>query len=135
MVKAVNRVEPEGFAEFWDIWRPYRRQTDGRQDAARRFGLCVLEGADPQEIIEGARFYIDGIKDDPEKRRFNPLAASWLSKGAWRDALDDKRDADERKTKAIELAMQTPVEHRSAGQTSFLRKWNAQKREEGDALQ
>ncbi|MFA7282160.1 MAG: hypothetical protein WC100_18915 [Sterolibacterium sp.] len=79
----VKTSEPEGFADFWQIWQPRMRHTDGRGDARNCYRKHVLMGADPQDIIDGARGFFAFM---PEKDKpYVPLAASWLNKEAYPD--------------------------------------------------
>lgn len=88
-MRKVNTPEPEGFADFWSIWRPVMRKTDGRGDAREAFRKHVLNGADPQDIIDGARAFVRSLNE--EERRFIPLAASWLNKEAYPDWAETER--------------------------------------------
>lgn len=91
-MRKVRTEEPEGFPEFWDVWRPHMRHTDGRGDARKAFRKHVLEGADPQDIIDGARAYIrNHLSLPPEKQAFIPLAASWINKEAYMDWCEKER--------------------------------------------
>ena len=85
----VRIPEPEGFDEFWAIWRPNMRKTDGRGDAREAFRKHILNGADPLDMIDGAKAFIRSLND--EERRFIPLAASWLNKEAYPDWAEVER--------------------------------------------
>lgn len=75
--------EPYLFDEFWSVWRPHMRHTDGRGDARERYRKKLLDGADPHDIIDGAKGFIQFM---PEKdKAYIPLAASWLNKEAYLD--------------------------------------------------
>lgn len=89
-----RQSEPECFAEFWDIWRPYRRHSDGRGDARERYRKCLLNGADPQRIIDGAYWYTKNLKE--ADKPYIPLAATWLNKESYEDYADDKAAYDKR---------------------------------------
>lgn len=85
-MRKVKTPEPELFQEFWALWRPHMRHTDGRGDARERYRKKLLEGADPQDIIDGAKGFIHFM---PEKdKAYIPLAASWLNKEAYADWCD-----------------------------------------------
>lgn len=88
----VKRIEPEGFADFWAVWQPYMRHTDGRGEARDRYRKKVLEGAEPEEILMGAKAYIEHLKKlPPDERKFIPLAATWLNKESYSDWADRER--------------------------------------------
>jgi hypothetical protein len=118
----VQTQEPEGFADFWAVWRPCMRRTDGRGDARKTYRIHVLNGALPADIIDGAKAF---LRDIPEKDRpYIPLAASWLNKEAYLDWAEKER------------AFQTKVAERAANvvpirpvitthKPKFLREWEA----------
>lgn len=91
-MRKVVTPEPEGFADFWAVWQPYMRHTDGRGDARERYRKVLLDGADPSEILFGATAYITHLKaQSADERKFIPLAASWLNKEAYLDWADRER--------------------------------------------
>lgn len=115
----VRTPEPEGFADFWTVWRPHMRHTDGRGEAREAYRKHILMGAEPQDIIDGATGFFRFM---PEKDKpYVPLAASWLNKEAYPDWAERERDfrrrSEERPTNV------TPI--RPAGQTAFLRQFEA----------
>lgn len=86
------KQEPEGFAEFWDIWRPHMRHTDGRGDARERYRKELLKGAEPLDIIDGAKAFLRNWVTLPkEEQKYIPLAASWLNKEAYADWAEKER--------------------------------------------
>jgi len=115
--------EPEGFPEFWQCWRPHMRHTDGRGEARERYRKKLLEGAEPQDIIDGAKGFIQFM---PEKdKAYIPLAASWLNKEAYLDWCDRWRAyqsrISERENNVVAMAP------RPAGKTAFLREYEQHK--------
>ncbi len=89
MSKAAPIQEPEGFADFWTVWRPHMRRTDGRGDARDTYRKHILRGADPADIIDGAKAF---LRDVPEKDKpYIPLAASWLNKESYLDWCEKER--------------------------------------------
>lgn len=89
-----TRQEPDGFATFWAIWRPYARHTDGRGDARNTFAKHIKNGADPQDIIDGARCFFRTMKD--RDREYVPLASTWLNREAYTDLAEQERAHQER---------------------------------------
>jgi hypothetical protein len=83
------RQEPEGFADFWCVWKPHARHTDGRGLAREKFAKLVKEGADPQDIIDGAKCFFRTMKE--KDRDFVPLSATWLGRGAFEDLAETER--------------------------------------------
>lgn len=83
-----KKDETPEFVEFWEnIWRPKMRPTDGRGDARDTFFKHVRAGADPIDIIDGARFFIRTLRDF----QYIPLAASWINKRAYEDLAEQER--------------------------------------------
>lgn len=79
---------PPGFDEFWQVWRQVKRRTDGRLDAMDGFEKLIRRGADPQDIIDGARWFIRNL---PAGYEFVPLAKTWLNRGGWMDDCEKER--------------------------------------------
>lgn len=102
------RQEPEGFADFWAVWRPHARHTDGRGLAREAFAKHLKAGACPQDIIDGARYFFRTMKE--RDREFVPLSATWLNRGAYEDMAEAERAiqqrVEERKQESNVVAMQ-----------------------------
>lgn len=81
--------EPEGFADFWSIWREHQRKTDGRGKARPAYRQMIEAGADPRDIIDGARWYLRNMTD--RDAPYIPLAASWLRSERWVDDSERER--------------------------------------------
>lgn len=105
-MRKVATPEPEGFAEFWDVWRPMARHTDGRGLAREAYRKHVLNGAMPEDIIDGARWFMRGVKD----KQFVPLSATWLNREPWPDlcGLERAHHARQRE-RAQHPAKVTPI--------------------------
>lgn len=119
--------EPEGFADFWAVWRPLMRRTDGRGDARETYRKHILKGAEPADIIDGAKAF---LRDIPEKDRpYIPLAASWLNKESYLDWCEKERAYQaklaERATNVVQIKS-APTNYKP----KFLREWE-QKQQEG----
>lgn len=91
-MKKVRTPEPEGFAEFWAVWQPMARHTDGRGLAREAYRKHILNGAEPQDIIDGARWFMRGVKD----KQFVPLSATWLNREPWPDLCEQERSYQRR---------------------------------------
>lgn len=89
------RQEPEGFADFWSVWRPHARHTDGRGLARETFAKQIKNGADPQDIIDGAKCFFRTMKD--RDRDYVPLASTWLNRGAFEDLAEQERAYESRR--------------------------------------
>ena len=84
--------ETDEFREFWDGWRKFARETDGRGDARDCFLKHIRQGADPHDIVDGARYFLRTLKD----KAFIPLAASWMNKRAYEDHAEAEREYQKR---------------------------------------
>lgn len=79
--------ETPEFIQFWEAWRPYARDTDGRGAARDAFLAHVKAGADPADLVDGARFFLRSIKD----KQFVPLVQTWLNRRAFEDMAEQER--------------------------------------------
>ena len=85
----VRIIEPEGFSDLWALWRDYARKTDGRGKARPTYRKWLLEGADPADILDGARWHIRSMKDD--ERPFIQLLSVYLNSEKWMDECEKER--------------------------------------------
>lgn len=137
----MKNESPE-FIEFWNIWRPHRRHTDGRGKARKAFEQMIAAGHDPAEIIEGADWYLNNAAKGKceatnaslrEKGRkeldmaYIQLAASWLRSEAWEDWLDTKADHFVRvaEKEALKERVDNVRHFQPKGQTKFLKQFAA----------
>lgn len=74
--------EPDGFPEFWAIWLPIKRRNDARGLAREAFAKHIKAGADPQDIIDGASWY---VRTTPAGYEYVLLSATWLNRGGYED--------------------------------------------------
>lgn len=115
----VKTQEPEGFEELWQVWRPYARHTDGRGKARPTYIKWLQEGADPQDIIDGARYH---IRSKPEKDRpYINLLSVYINSERWVDECKEERAYQQRladRSNVVELkpSVQLPANH-------FSRRW------------
>lgn len=87
--------EPEGFSEFWTIWRPYQRKSDGRGKARPAYKQMIEAGYEPADIIDGARWYLRNLTSEEDKK-FIPLAASWIRAERFADDCEKERQYRDR---------------------------------------
>lgn len=85
--------EPEGFAEFWAIYPP--RRNSSKADARKAYAAALKAGADPAEIIAGAKLYADS--QHGQDSQFTAHAKTWLHGKRWEDALAMPSPAPRRK--------------------------------------
>lgn len=82
-MRKTREEEPQGFADFWAVWLPISRHTDGRGLARTTYRSHILAGAMPQDIIDGAKWFIRNLKE--RDKEFVPLAATWINREAYSD--------------------------------------------------
>lgn len=75
--------ETPEFVAFWDTWRARMNRNDGRGSARDEFFRHVEEfGADPQDIVDGAKwFHFNGGNDGD----YRVHAQTWLNRRAYED--------------------------------------------------
>ena len=86
----IKEQEPEGFAEFWSSWRPFMRKNDGRGEARATYRKHILAGAEPADIIDGAKAFLRSLTD--RDKPYIPLAATWLNREAYADWAEQERE-------------------------------------------
>jgi len=109
--------EPEGFPAFWDVWKIHQRKTDGRALARECFAKHIKAGADPQDIVDGAKCFFRTMKD--KDRDFVPLSATWINRGAYEDLAPQEREhqakmaeVQSRRVEQIKREAQEPASER-----------------------
>lgn len=78
MRKVRPEEEPEGFNEFWSLWMPVCRESDGKPKAREAYRKHILLGAQPQDIIDAARWHIRQREANNSLPHIQ-LVASWLN--------------------------------------------------------
>lgn len=85
MPRAIHRTkadETPEFKTFWEeIWLDIMNPNDGRGSARDEFFRHVDEGADPQDIVDGARWF----RFNGGNKEFKQHASTWLNKRAYED--------------------------------------------------
>jgi hypothetical protein len=121
-MKKVRTPEPEGFEELWLFWRDHARTSDGRGKARPTYTSWILQGADPADILAGARWHIRAMaeKDKP----YIQLLASYLNSEKWVDECEKERAYQERMA-GVEASKpaqtkQEPQPARARPKTAFL---------------
>ena len=115
--------EPDGFMEFWTEWLPHARHTDGRGLARETFRRHILNGAEPQDIIDGARWFLRSMSD--RDRQYVPLSSTWLNREAYLDLCEKERAYQARQQERVSSNVVNIGLPR--GQTKFLREFEQQK--------
>jgi|SRR5690606_31669909 len=113
--------ETPEFVEFWTLWQPVKSEYDGRALARDGFFQHVWwRGAAPQDIVDGARFYVHNFKPG----QFRMKAAEWLSRGHYEDDCEKWRAFQARQAEQSQRANVVSIGPR--GQTAFLKQWSGQ---------
>lgn len=119
----VKEQEPEGFAEFWSSWRPFMRKNDGRGEARATYRKHILAGAEPADIIDGAKAFLRSLTD--RDKPYIPLAATWLNREAYADWAEQEREyrkrLAERSTNVVNINRPQPV-----SRSKFSLEWERQ---------
>lgn len=122
MIKAkiTKADETPEFREFWAMWRPVSRQTDGRGLAREAFFKHVRAGADPRDIVDGARWFLRSLTN-PE---YIPLSATWLNRCAYEDMAEQEREYQRRKAeKQAAQSNVVSIRPQQPYKTAFMREW------------
>lgn len=90
----IKEQEPEGFPAFWSEWRPFMRKNDGRGEARATYRKHILAGAEPADIIDGAKAYLRSLTE--REKPYIPLAATWLNREAYADWAEHEREYQKR---------------------------------------
>ena len=118
--------ETPEFQAFWDVWRPVMNRNDGRGSARDEFFRHVEQyGADPQDIVDGARWFVRSGGN----AEFKLHAQTWLNRRAYEDGCEHERAYQARLNErpAENVVSITPPR----GQTAFLRDF-AQRKASGE---
>ena len=81
---------PEGFDQFWSIWRPVMRNTDGKGLARDAYRKQLLRGTAPEDMIDGASWFIRNLTE--KTRDYVPLSATWLNRETFDGLCDKERE-------------------------------------------
>lgn len=85
-----KKDETPEFVEFWETcWKPHARHTDGRGLARETFAKHVKKGADPQDIIDGARYFFRSMKE--RDKEYVPLSSTWMNRSSYEDLAEQER--------------------------------------------
>lgn len=123
MRKITKADETPEFLEFWDTWRPHKRQTDGRGEARTTFFQHVRAGADPQDIVDGAKWFIWRLKD----KAYIPLASTWLNRCDYEDGCEEWRAYQAAQEAKREASNVTPISEAPRRKTLFMQEWERRK--------
>jgi hypothetical protein len=78
------RPEHPDFAVFFEAFPRH----ESRDHGARAYDRVIARGADPEDLLAGAKRYAAHVSASTEDRKFVRLPATWLDKGCWRDEYE-----------------------------------------------
>lgn len=122
----VREHEPEGFPEFWSIYQPVARHTDGRGLAREAYRKQILRGAEPQDIIDGARWFVRNLSPR-DRDGYVPLASTWLNREAYPDFAEKERAFQRRLAEQQTSENVTPIRKVTLPENHFSRVWERRK--------
>lgn len=117
--------DPEGFGEFWSIWQPVCRESDGKPKARAAFTQHIIDGATPQDIIDGARWHIRQRQEN-KTLAYIQLASSWLNAERYEFEAEKERAYQARLADRAVNVVQMPV---SNYKPKFLRDYERKQQE------
>ena len=112
--------EDPSFEILWQLWRKHARKTDGRGKARPTYLKWLQSGADPDDILDGARYHIRTMQE--KDRPYINLLSVYLNSERWKDECVDEREFQARIEAAkspdnvVSIKPQLPEHH-------FSRQW------------
>jgi hypothetical protein len=123
----VREAPPEGFDTLWKLWLPHARKSDGPGKARPTYRKWLLEGAEPADILDGARYHLRTMK--AEERPYIQLLSVYLNSERWVDECEQERAYQRRlqerqngQENVVSIRPQLPENH-------FSRQWERMKAE------
>lgn len=75
-------------AKFDEFWAAYpERHGNPKEPARLKFQAAIKAGADPDDIIRGARNYASFMQRDGKDSKYIAHAKTWLNEKRWNDYL------------------------------------------------
>lgn len=102
------------FLELWLLWRDHARKSDGRGKARPTYAKWLQAGADPADIMDGARWHLRSMK--PEEKPYIQLLSVYLNSERWADECEKERAfqaRQEERTNVVQIKAE-PVRKKSA---------------------
>lgn len=126
---ATKADETDAFRETWKTFQPCKSEYDGRGSAREAFFLHVWwRGADPVDILDGARWYAHTFKSGQLRLKMS----SWLERGMYEDDADKWRAYQARLAALQSEQPSTVVQMAPRPKTKFLLEWEARKEAAGE---
>lgn len=112
----MSNTEEPTFEALWQLWRKHARKTDGRGKARPTYLKWLQSGADPADILDGARYHIRTMQE--KDRPYINLLSVYLNSERWKDECVDEREfqarVEERQTNVVSI---------KAPKSKFLEEW------------
>lgn len=124
-MKKLPEQDPEGFDQLWSLWRDHARKTDGRGKARPTYRKWLLEGAEPADILDGARWHIRSMKDD--ERPFIQLLSVYLNSEKWMDECEKERAFQTRQAERQSVQTNVTPIRAQLPENHFSRQWERRK--------
>jgi hypothetical protein len=97
------------------------RKNDGRGDARACYAKQLRAGAEPQDIADGARWYLASLKE--RDKEYIPLCATWLNRGAYEDGAILWREFQARLEQSRQKAAESPLDVSKLPKSKFLQQF------------
>ena len=83
------------FQEFWAAYPHRGKHQDPRKPAQDKWERKVRGGADPSEIIAGAKAYADTVRSERIEPQHVAQAVTWLNQERWEDCKEPELTPEE----------------------------------------
>lgn len=97
--KKETPIAPKGagdrFEEFWSTYPHRGKHQDPKKPAQDKWERKVRGGADPAEIIAGAKAYADTVRSERIEPQHVAQAVTWLNQERWADCKEPELTQEE----------------------------------------
>lgn len=125
--------ETPEFVLFWDAWRPRMNANDGRGSARDEFFRHVEVGADPMDMVDGARWFMRSGGNTGTDQHGRPVrlhAQTWLNRRAYEDGAEQERAHQRRQAeKAAQGNNVMPLRRVELPDNHFSKRWERERKQ------